>query len=760
MKRPFALLGGAAFLAVILAACLEADFVLSVSTLCFGLGTGLLLAAAVVRVVLKKICVEHPSHLGSGVLRFRAVFLALALLVVGFCLFRYAREYEATVAPAEELAGQTARIRGTVQDYPTEQFDHYYYFVDVERLSVNGKRLEIPNLTLRVSAVMPFSCRPYDTMECTVKVFAFSHTGTLYSGRNSWLSKGVSAGAYISDYDTVETMPNTGSPPGKLFAELRRILARQFEQRLPGEESGVIRALLLGERERVSNEVYGDFKKIGASHLLVISGLHMAALAEFLSVLLGALPLLGRRGKSLLTAGVILGFLALTGFPVSAVRSGTMYLIMLLAGCLGRRADGVNSLGFAVLLICTANPFSGGDVGFALSVLATLGILLLANRIAAGLMALVENRPLLSRIAVPIATSLGVTLSAILFTLPIQMTVFQSLSLLSPLSSLLLVFPCTLLLYCSLTASFLGLLPVLSGLAAPFFFCAGWLCRISIWIAGRLAEIPHTVLDLSDPIWKVGAVGIAAVLLVGFCLKQSRQATCAILASILLVFGCGRAFAAAALMDTVTMAAAADSSCVAILRGDRAVILTLGGFQTGAMRELLLRHNVSRVELLCLPVRDRDAREAAAQVLEDFPTAQLALPKDAYLGRELQLLSRRAKRLYPEEGETVEVLGGVKISFTEDMSRLIVSANSVSVMVESGQTGTGNCQLLFTTAERTQINSAFTILQNDAIIEEHSKASLAGQLPGQYLLPDGTGLLVDLRPDGTIRFRGDSICLK
>ena len=116
------------------------------------------------------------------------------------------------------------------------------------------------------------------------------------------------------------------------------------------------------------------------------------------------------------------------------------------------------------------------------------------------------------------------------------------------------------------------------------------------------------------------------------------------------------------------------------------------------------------------------------------------------------------------------MLDGVKITFTEDMSRLTVSANSISAMVETGQTGTGNgqpgnwklesCQLLFTTAERTEINSSFTVLLNDAIIEEHSKASLAGQLPGQYLLPDGTGLLVDLRPDGTMRFRGDSICLK
>ena len=764
MKRPFALLGGVSFLAVILAACLEADLLRPLSILCLGLGAGLLVLA-VVRIVLKKGFRKFPNGDISGTFFVHAAWLALALVVAGFCMVRYAGEYEATVIPAEELAGQTARIRGKVLDYPREQYQRYYYQVRVERLSIDGRSLEIPNLTLQISTTLPFGCHPYDTMECTVKSFLYSDAGGLYSSRNSWLAKGVSAGAYLTNYDAVEVIPNTANPPGKLFAELRRILARQFEKRLPGEESGMIRALLLGEREQVSNQVYGDFKTIGASHLLVISGLHMASLAGFLNLLFGLIPLFGKRVKSLLTAGAVLGFLALTGFPVSAMRSGIMYLIMLLANCLGKRADGVNSLGVAVFLICIGNPFSGGDVGFALSVFATLGILLAADPLTARLLVLAENRPLLRRIMAPAAASFGVTVSAVLFTLPIQFMVFQSLALLSPLSSLLLIFPCTLLLYCSLAAAFLGLLPVLSGLSEPFFFWAGWLAKGSIWIADQLAKIPYTVLDLSNPLWMMVTAGLAAALFSGLFLRRGRKAACAVLAGLLLLFGSGRVLAASPVTGKVTMAAAADSSCVAVLQGDRAVILTLGGFQTEAARDLLLRHNVGKVELLCLPVLDRDAREAAARVLASFPVERLALPKDGYFGRQLQLLSGRAERLYPEEGDVIEVLDGVRITFIEDMSRLTVRANGISAMVETGQTDRGSrqlesCQLLFTTAERTEIISSFTVLQNDDIIEEHSKASLAGQLPGRYLLPDGAGLLVDLQPDGTIRFRGDSICLK
>lgn len=762
MKRPFALLGGVSFSAVMLAAVLEVSSVMVLSVLCLGTGAAILLTLAVLRLrnaAANRTLQKLPRSCRSGVFSVRGVFLALALLVGAFCLFRYAREFSVTVAPMEQLAGTEARIRGTVQDHPSRQYGRYYYLVGVERLSVDGESRELPRFTLRVSTGAPFACRPYDTLECTVKFLAFSEENGLYSGRNSWLASGVSAQAYLSDYETVMTAPNTTSPPGKLFAELRHTIGRSFEKHLPSGESGLIRAMLLGERDRVSEEAHCNFKAIGASHLLVISGLHMAALGVFLSLLFGTLPMLGRTGKNLLTAGAVVGFLALTGFPVSAVRSGIMYLLALLADCLGREPDSVNSLGFAVLVICVVNPFSGGDLGFALSVSATLGILLLANRMTAGLLELAAKRPRFQRLCAPVASSLGVTCSAMLFTLPIQLLVFRSVSLLAPLSSLLLVFPCTLLLYCSLLAAFFGLLPALSPMAEPFFYCAGILARCSMGIADRLARLTRSMLDLSDPVWVVAVLGIGAVAAFGYFLKRSRRATCTVLAGMLLIFSCGRAFAAVR-EDTVTVAATADSSCVVLLRGSRAAVLTVGGFQESAARELLTRNGVEQIELLCLPEQSEEANEAAAQLLGWFPVEKLALPKGAYLRRDLESCANRSGYFCPENGETMEVLGEVKLTFLKDMSRISVTANSTEILVETGETGTGECQILFTTAERTKINSAFTVLQNGDIIEKYRKAELARLLPGRYLLPEGNGLFIDLLSDGVIRFRGDSICLK
>lgn len=705
--------------------------------------------------------------------------LTLILLAGSLSLFLYARAWEKRAAPVERLDGAEARIRGTVLDYPQEMYHKAYYRIQVEKVSVNGEILEMPEFTARVSTWAPFACQPYDTLECTVKLSLFSDSGELYSSRNSWLADGVTISAYLSDYGTVTVIPDPSSPPGEWAVRWRHTLGRSLEKRLPSEEAGLIRAILLGEKERVSDRAYENFKMIGASHLLVISGLHMTALAACFSLLAAALRL-NRVGRNLLTAGMILGFLFLIAFPVSAVRSGIMYLIALLAGCLGRRADGVNSLGFAVLAICLANPFSGGDLGFALSVFSTLGILVMSSRIAAGLLRPFEKRPPLRRLLSPVAESLSVTYSAQLFTLPLQVMVFGGISLLAPLASLVLVLPCTLLLYVSLGAAFFGAIPFLSALAEPFAFCAGWMARFSMEAAARLAQVPGAYLDLSQPVWVLVFIGVLLLLSAIWIFSQNKPVVCGALVGILLLSGCGQVFENGG-RDTVTLAAVPDSSCVVVMKNRRAAVLSLGGYRTDAAESLLTRHNISRVEALCLPVRDRDAREAAVSILETFGADKLAVPANAYLGRDLLLAGGRSARAYLEDGDELEVLDGVKITVSCGMERLEVEIYGVTVIVETGETGGGSCGFLFTTQTESRINSSFTVLQNNDIIdaegdgraadqwgvptaftcihrrcdiiEEENKSALAALPSGQYVFPDGKGLYLDIRRDGKASFR-------
>ena len=123
-----------------------------------------------------------------------------------------------------------------------------------------------------------------------------------------------------------------------------------------------------------------------------------------------------------------------------------MYGVLLLADSTGRRSDGLNSLGLAVLAVCLGNPFAGGDLGFALSVTATLGIVLLYRPLEQAFLGR-RRQGLAFALWKPAAVSLAATAAALLGTFPVQLAVFGGFPLLLPLANFLMAAPGTALLY-------------------------------------------------------------------------------------------------------------------------------------------------------------------------------------------------------------------------------------------------------------------------------------------------------------------------
>ena len=757
MSRPFALLGITVFGSLLLAAWWGPAAAELLAWICTGLGLCALLGAAVAAGFHRGAGWDgrHPQRKAFAA---RMPFFAVLFAAGALALFLFSSSWQSRVAPYGRLDGAEAAVRGQVLDYPEHKLGKYYYRLRVERVMLDGGEDKLKPFQTLLSTNQPFSCGPYDWLECTVTFYRFQ-TGGLYSTENSRLADGPVLGSYLSGYDDVSVIPETQSPPGKLFAELRHRVGRNFSRLLPREEAALIRAMLLGERDDLSDGAYADFKQIGSTHLLVISGLHLAAVAAFLSLLFGRLPL-GRVGRNLLTAAVLACFLAVTAFPVSAVRGGVMYLVALLADCFGRKADSVNSLGFAVLVLCLQNPFSGGDLGLALSVFATLGILLLYEKLFRGLLHPLNDRPRLRRMARPLAASLAVTLSAMAFTLPLQVLVFGGLPLLAPVANLILVLPCTLLLYCAFAAAFLTLLPVLVPLAMPFAFCAGWLSRFALWAARGLGSLPGAYFDLGRDTWLI-VLGAALLLvfLAGWSgWKRAVSLTAALGFTVLLA--AGGLFETWRWRDVVTVAVAdqGEASCVLLLKNGEASVLSLDGFYTGAALSLLSQNNVHTLRTLFLPSGSQNARLAAQKLLRSYPARRLLLPSGAYVGKDL---SREKTGLWPEvltPGSGFEALPGVEAVLSPDGSLLSFQANGVSVAVELGEAGPGECGLLITGREDSRINSPFTVLQTDAIIGENQTRDFRGSAgPGWYLLPAGQdGVCLDLTPGGALHIREGS----
>lgn len=140
----------------------------------------------------------------------------------------------------------------------------------------------------------------------------------------------------------------------------------------------IAQSLTLGDRSGLTHDLRQTYSTAGASHVLALSGLHLGIVYGLVMGVLGAWPWgrWGRRGALFVAMAGLWGFAWLVGFPLSVVRSVLMYSLMGLAWW--RMEDGfsLNNLGWAGIVILLLWPSAVADVGFQLSFVAVLGILI------------------------------------------------------------------------------------------------------------------------------------------------------------------------------------------------------------------------------------------------------------------------------------------------------------------------------------------------------------------------------------------------
>ena len=160
-----------------------------------------------------------------------------------------------------------------------------------------------------------------------------------------------------------------------------RLVRRDFSQRVAlgierdRETVSLCRAILLGERWRLSKQAKRLFVESGTMHVFAISGLHVMAIADVLSFLLGFLfvPL---RVRGVAAIPLLWGYVGLVGFAPSAVRAAVMATFQLLAPLLWRRPNGLRAWELTFLTVHVVNPLLVTNVGNALSFAVMLAIVI------------------------------------------------------------------------------------------------------------------------------------------------------------------------------------------------------------------------------------------------------------------------------------------------------------------------------------------------------------------------------------------------
>ncbi|MDD5725796.1 MAG: ComEC/Rec2 family competence protein [Patescibacteria group bacterium] len=348
-----------------------------------------------------------------GVLMFRSRLFVSCFLYLGVCLLGLLR-FDVAVPPSIQI-GETKTYAANVQNVT----DSLYGTQAAVKIEDEGFRALLTLKTeIPIGSTIRFSCALKPVIQKPDELdrrFAYR----LHQAQAQCTPKELMILAPPAWWDVRQT-----------FADLRVWTNRRIMSVLPGEEGALIAGMLYGERgmSQKSNDL---FRRAGLTHLIAVSGSNITIVASIVfAVLLGFG--LWRRQAFWMTTIILASYVTFTGFSASVARAAVMGWLVLLARHVGRQPRTWHVLLVSAFTLCLIDPWMlAFDAGFALSFLATIGLMswspILNHRL--------KFLPEIGGLREAAAT----TISATLMTTPYMAFAFERVSLAGLLTNLVAV---------------------------------------------------------------------------------------------------------------------------------------------------------------------------------------------------------------------------------------------------------------------------------------------------------------------------------
>ena len=364
--------------------------------------------------------------------------------------------------------------------------------------------------------------------------------------------QGIRASGWIRSPASIMEINRIENPPWTervryLPEVIRYRLSRFLAVSLPPQAAGVYQAILLGEQGNLSDKVREDFKASGSYHILSISGLHMALVSFGATLLLSwllkrsewvLLHLPATKVAALLSLLPLSLYAMIAGFNPPVVRSLIMVAVFIVALLVDRQWSIINNIAIAALLLLAVNPALLFTASFQLTFAAVAAIALFAPLLARIIDQETTDDPrwyvrTYRGVKKWVLASVLISLAATLGTAPILAYQFNRISLISPLSTLLIEpFLCLWSLTLGLAASLLIGVPSLSHL---LFGLGGVGITIACAMADFCARLPWSFVWLPSPTIPTIVAWYGMMLLVANWRKLSRGVALTGIAAFLLL---------------------------------------------------------------------------------------------------------------------------------------------------------------------------------------------------------------------------------
>lgn len=482
MKRAFAVIGFSFMLGLIIC-----NFLLD--------GKSVFLAIAALSLSVVFLCVKKLRNIKEICCFIICLFLSSALFsAVRYYVYKPVMAYENTKCVIDAVVLDTPTVSGG---------GNYSYLIRTK--SINGEK---KSLKMRLYVPYDISSEPYDEISFSAYPFVIGS-----NDRGVYLhfrSRGTYLGAFTK-YDVSVHTPEK-KPPMSVFPIIK-LQSIKIIERLLGEKYAAFSiSLLFGDKTDIDPQLKNDFQRVGLSHIMAVSGLHMSVWVYGLYRLLRRAHVENKKA-SLISIAFSLCVVCFSSFSVSVIRAMIMTTVYLSAGLFSRRSDALNSLGLAVFIICLVNPFAVCDVSFLLSVFSTVGIITASRHLS-----FIKENPKKTKVKTAlerkpvryIAESLALSVSAVLFTYPTVLGVFGGVSLISPLVNLLVI---PTLAPCLLMSGLLTAFPNFGVLTDAVGYTLTLFDRYIFFIVESLSKLGLSYIQTDSVILSVAIPSVSALIL-------------------------------------------------------------------------------------------------------------------------------------------------------------------------------------------------------------------------------------------------------
>ena len=316
----------------------------------------------------------------------------------------------------------------------------------------------------------------------------------------------------------VRTIDEPGFSPGEALARLKERLRENLNKMMRPDSAAVLSAMLFGDRSGLTEELKLDYSAAGISHILSISGMHIAIIGDFVYKTFSALRI-RPKASSVMSIAVIAFYCVFTGNSEPTVRAAVMFSVRHAGRCFLRSYDPVSALSLAGIIMLAVRPMSLFRAGFQLSFAASAAITCVQPAIKRAVESRLKKE--LTRVKKFFLNSALMWISVNLVTFPIVLYHFFEFPVYSIITNIIFVPLTEAVMILGLAGSALGFL--LPGVARAILLIPDWILYFQNAAGDIILKLPMSMLILGRPaLWQM-LLAFAGIVLAVICLHKGKR---------------------------------------------------------------------------------------------------------------------------------------------------------------------------------------------------------------------------------------------